>query len=159
MATVTGILANIKNRMTVVTGIGRVHSYWRWAHQDSDFNSIGITGSHVNFWQIRRRASSEKWLTSFQYERSHDIEFFGAYSLKDNTPSEPVFQGIVERVANIFRSTTGKTLGDTVSSLVDGAQGGLQIQSIQEEIVFNILCHVCRARLRVRELPSSFPTT
>lgn len=158
MATVTGILTNIKTRMTTVTGIGRVHSFWRWAHQDSDFNSFAVTGGIVNFWQIRRLSTRESWMTSFQYERVHDIDFFGAYSHKDATPSEPVFQGIVERVTNVFRSTAGKTLAGTVQSLVEGSQGGLQINSIQEEMIFNILCHVCRARLKVKELPSNFPT-
>ena len=156
MATVTGILTNIKNQISGVTGIGRVYTFWRWAQQDSDFNAFAVTGGHVNFWQIRRKSTQEFWMTQFQYDRRHEIEFFGAYSLKDDTPSEPVFQGIVERIANRFRSTTGRTLGDTVSSLVEGQQGGLRIISIQEEMIFNILCHVCRARLSVRENPTNF---
>ena len=156
MATVTGILTNIKDRMSSVVGIGRVHSYWRWAHQDVDFNGFAVTGGHVNFWQIRRKSTREFWKTSFQYDRQHEIEFFGAYSLKDDTPTEPVFQGIVERVAAVFRTTAGRTLGDTISSLSEGHEGGLRIVSIQEEMVFSVLCHVCRARLSVRENPTNF---
>ena len=166
---ITGIATQIKNLISPVTGIGQVFTYLRWAGTDKDFQTFAVTGGAVNLWQITRKSSAERWLTTGEFNRAHVFHLYGAYGLKDSTGTEETFQVLVDRVCGRFRSDTARTLNDTVESLAPafgelsaqseagGAEGGLQVVSIEHREFHGILVHWAECHVGVQELPQLFP--
>lgn len=166
---VTGIATQIKNLISSVTGIGRVHTFKRWGATDKDFEAFAATGGRINAWFISRQSTAERWLTTGEFNRAHVFALQGVYGLKDAEATEETFQALVDRVAGRFRSDAGRTLNDTVESLapsfgeiaaqseVAGAEGGLQITAVEHRMFHDILVHWAECRLGVQELPELFP--
>jgi hypothetical protein len=155
----------IAARLSTVTGIGRIHTYLRWAVQDADFLSLAMTGGVINVWQISRLNTEERWLTTAEVWRAHTIAIYGGYGLMDSNATEETFQNLVERVANRFRSRSAWTLDGLVESTAPymgelastsptlGARGGIQVQSVDHRMVHGKLVHWAELRLGIQELP------
>jgi hypothetical protein len=158
MANITGILESIKNVISGVTGVGQVYTYRRPTKQDSEFKQLMVTGSRVNFWDMYRVSSEERWPNEFQFQRSHTIAIRGFYGSKDASATELTFQTLVDRVANRFRLSTNRTLGDTVESLARGELAGLQVQSVDYGPAHGVVCHIFQGRLHVTENPTTVLT-
>lgn len=157
MATVTGIVESIKSVMSAVTGVGKVHSYRRYAVNEAAFKTLAATSGQMNFWQIWRASTSERWPNTYQYQRTHSIAIQGYLGSRDEHVSEHSFQMMIERIAARFRLATNRTLGNTVLSIAaPGGAGGFQIQSVEHGMPYGILAHSCRAQITVVEHPSEF---
>jgi hypothetical protein len=153
MANVTGILESIKNVIAGVTGVGNVYTYRRDTRQDVDFQRLNVTGAKVNFWDIARTSSEERWPNKYQFQRTHTFAIRGFYAVKDASATELTFQTIVDRMQNRFRLPANRDLGGTVESLARGEQGGLQVQSVAYGNAHGALCHTLEGRLQVTENP------
>jgi len=152
---VTGILGQIKSIIAGVTGVGKVYTFRRWVPQDKDFQNAVVTGNRINFWDIYRANSEERWPNEFQFQRVHNIVVRGFLSAKDASASEQEFQSIVERVSHRFRLKANRTLNGTVESLGSGDLQGLHLSSIDYGMVHNALCHVVQGRITVIEKPTN----
>jgi hypothetical protein len=162
------IIDAIATRLSAVTGIGRVHKYMRWSTEQA-FDSIALATSTtppiVNFWQVTRLSTQERWLTTREVWRAHTFGVYGAYGLLDANATETTFQNLLERVAHKFRSHAAWTLDGTIESLapyigdmasaspLQGAIGGLQILQVAHVEKQNRLMHWADCRLGVQESP------
>ena len=165
----TGLTTQIKNLMASVTGIGQIFTYLRWAGTDKDFQTFGVSAGKVNVWQISRKTTQERWLTTGEYNRVHTFAIYGAYGLKDATRTEEDFQILIDRIAGRFRTSTARTLNYTVESLAPsfgeisaqsesgGAEGGVQVTSIEHRELHGLLVHWVELHLGVQEVPVLFP--
>lgn len=166
---VTGIATQIKNLISSVTGIGRIHTFKRWGATDKDFETFAATGGKINVWFVSRFSTAERWLTTGEFNRAHLFHVQGVYGLKDADTTEEAFQVIVDRAVGRFRSDSGRTLNDTVESVAPsfgeisgqsesgGAEGGLQVRGIEHREFHGVLVHWAECALGVQELPQLFP--
>jgi hypothetical protein len=161
------IIAQVVTRLQGVTGIGQVHNYMRWASSEQAFNELALSSGVVNFWQVTRVTTQERWLTGREVWRGHTLRITGGYGLVDATVTERTFQNLVERVAAKFRSYDAWTLGETVESLapyigelasasvLQGAIGGIQVQEVGHVEKLNKLLHWAELRLGVQDKPET----
>lgn len=164
--TLNGILTTVANTLSAVTGIGRVHTYVRWAMTSADFEAMAVTGGVINAWQVYRKSTEERWLTTGEVWRAHLLAIEGAYGVADAQESERTFQGLIERAAKRFRTWPMVSLNDTVesifpgfgpmssSSVLLGARGGLQVENVEHREWNSKLVHWAQLQLGVQELPS-----
>ena len=166
---VTGIATQIKNLISSVTGVGKIHTFKRWGATDKDFETFAATGGKINAWFITRVSTAERWLTTGEFNRAHLFHISGAYGMKDADATEETFQVLVDRICGRFRSDSGRTLNDTVESVAPsfgeisaqsesgGAEGGLQVTSVGHADFHGILVHFAELHLGVQEYPQLFP--
>lgn len=159
------IKSAIAARLATVTGIGRVHTYLRWAVTDADFLKVAMTGGAINIWQVTRDQTEERWLTTGEVWRAHRLAIFGGYGLMDSSATEHTFQDLIERVARKFRTRDAWTLGGLVestapymgpeasASVLLGARGGIQVSSIEHRMVHSVLVHWAQLTIGIQDLP------
>jgi hypothetical protein len=156
MPSITTIGAAIKSVIASATGVGNVYDHIRFSQQDLAFQNIAVTGGAVNFWQFQRSRSDETWVNEFQFKRHFTFTIWGYYGVKDETATSKTFQGLVDRIASRFRSTSNRTLGGTVERIADSGAGGLQINTIDHRMAHGVLVHFCEAVLQVYGNPENF---
>lgn len=158
------IITALVTRLSAVTGMGQVHRYMRWSTEQA-FDSIAVTGGVVNFFQVSRLSTQERWLTTREVWRAHIFGVYGAYGLLDESATEITFQNLLERVAAKFRSHSAWTLDGVAESLapyigemasaspLQGAIGGFQIIQVAHITKNNRLLHWADCRIGVQEPP------
>lgn len=161
------IMSAVATRLQGVTGIGQVHTYMRWASSEVAFQELSMTSGVVNFWQIARIRTQERWLTTGEVWRAHTLAIYGGYGLLDASATERTFQNLVERVCAKFRSFDGWTLGGLVEStapyigelasanVLQGAVGGIQVEQVAHVEKMNKLLHWADLRLGVQDIPQA----
>jgi hypothetical protein len=159
------IISAVESRLSTVTGIGKIHNYVRWATREEAFNEFAFTNGAINFWQLTRVNTQERWLTGREVWRVHTIQILGIYGLLDEVASERTFQNLIERVAAKFRTRSAWTLDGQVESIapymgelsgvsvMQGAIGGIQVVSVDHRMVNQKLMHGADLRLGVQDTP------
>ncbi|WP_316978047.1 hypothetical protein [Shumkonia mesophila] len=149
MANVDEIRAAIKAKLESVPGIGLVHSYERYAHDQKAFRTLFETSGKVLGWLIRRVATRETSRTIGRHDVTHRWQIRGYMSLDDAAASEIAFDDLVEAGRDAFRAdeTLGGVVDDTVG---DGDSIGLQVEDSGPVMFAGVLCHSVRLGLTTR---------
>lgn len=147
LATVrAAILATLQG----VSGIGRVHSYERFAKDQDAFRLLyRDTDGRIRGWWFDRLSTREVDLDVATVRRIHTWRITGYLALDDAEATGEALQDLVEAIATAFR--TDRTLGGTVLDIrdmtLDDAPSGIQIEGMEPILFAGVLCH--RAQLRL----------
>lgn len=126
-----------------VTGIGQVHGYERYSHQEQAFRALYATGGAVRGWFVQRSGFRRRQLGSGRELLTETWMVTGFMSLVDADQSELEMDGLVDRISASERADP--TLGGVARGLpVDGA-AGFQLLDAGPVTFAGVLCH--RARL------------
>jgi len=156
------IRAALVSRLQAVPEIGVVHGYQRYTANLRDMPALytsEIGGvRQLRGWYVSRKRTEETSRVPGAYAVTHEWEIRGYMALLDAAQSEIVFDGLVERIREVFRGEDA--LGGLVGSIVfdeeDGSQAG--VQAHLEPVMFaGVLCHAARLSLRTRTWFRSVP--
>jgi hypothetical protein len=143
------IVADIKTKLTGIPGVGMVHDYERWTADWAKFLAFftDSTGKILG-WEITRAAASEHQAGAFF--RHHQFKLNGYMGLNDAKATSKAFQALCDEVCAAFRSVDtstpwGYSNGDSP------ANSAAQIESINDRMFGNVLCHCAEISLSVTE--------
>jgi len=139
--------------MESVTGIGRVHSYQRFASRNSDLSALyehaDTNGARLHGWHLRRLRTSERpGGDGCRRNIQHRWELRGFLSLDDADATEIWMDQIIERLRDAFRADD--TLGGLIDSCIVGQEAGLQLLESTPVMFAGVLCHSARLGLTTR---------
>jgi len=146
------IAADIKTKLTAVSGIGLVHDYERWAAEWSKFIEFfrDPTGK-INGSEITRVAVPERFEGVFF--RHHHFRVKSYRGVNDAQATGKAFQVMADDVCDAFRVAEPGTAGVTWR-YGDGANpdnSPAQIVLIDDRMFGSVLCHCSEIALVVTE--------
>ncbi len=156
---VTDIIDAIAAALENVDGIGIIHKYERWSADWGRFLELFRTGrtskdSRINGWTISRTSVQDGRTEYGVRWTAHEFRLRGIYGLSDEDASELVFQALVDRVVDAFRSDP--TLGGVCVTTNPHGYGsttpdqyGVAVSTIENRMFGTVLCHYAEATLYV----------
>ncbi len=96
------VRAAIVAKLNAVPGIGRVHSYERFAATNAKFVELYATGDKILGWHARRVAAETKPVSFDVHEDATSWEIRGYASLADANESEIAMDTLVESIRAAF---------------------------------------------------------
>jgi hypothetical protein len=138
------ILALLKTQLEAVTGIGRVHDYFRYSTSLQKLaHDLFISDGIFHTWMITRVSFEPEAQTSFLVERAHAFDFWGYYQMSDSEASEKTFQALCDTICNKFDDDTNVVLSGSVDQPAPA-----QLLNFDIGVEFmGVLCH--RAQIRI----------
>lgn len=156
------VRAALVARLQGVADVGVVHGYQRYAASLSALLALytsEIGGvQQLRGWYVSRKGTEESSAVAGAYAVTHEWEIRGYMALNDAAQSEIAFDGLVERIREVFRGDDA--LGGAVGAIVfDGTEGSAAgVQAQLEPVMFaGVLCHAARLSLRTRTWFRSVP--
>jgi hypothetical protein len=140
----SSILALLKTQLEAVTGIGKVHDYFRYSESlQKEAHDLFISGGIFHTWMITRVSFDPEAQTSFLVERAHAFDFWGFYQVNDSEASEKTFQALCDTICDKFDDDGNVVLSDSVDQ-----PARAQLLNFDIEVKFmGVLCH--RAQIRI----------
>lgn len=141
----SAIRTSIKEALTGITGIGRVHDYERWSVDPAQFLTLfqDAASRKIFGWEITRTGAKVEKPTQ-KFKVTHNYVLKGYYGVQDAAGSEKLFNLVIETIVSKF-----------ISTQLAGTQGICLPQvGIIEFRMFgnNVLCHYAEVRLDVAEI-------
>lgn len=134
-----------------VTGIGRVHSFERYASNERGLRALYEIDGRLEGWFVRRLRTRVTAPALGIRTVIHTWRIRGYRALDDDTQSELAFDAELELIRAAFDEST--TLGGVCETThVDGPDGpaGIQIEEHAPVLFAGVLCHGARLALNTR---------
>ena len=149
------IVTDIKAKMDVVTDVGIVHPYYRWAKGQEEFIKLFTytptnKPRQIRGWEITRISVVEH--KKGVYFRHHKFRLSGYMSFQDKRETDIEFQGLIEEVCNALRNIEDK--GGATWYYMDGdtpENSSPQVPGIRPKMFGNVLCHTTEITLTITE--------
>lgn len=135
MTTTADIRNAIVAKLTAITGIGNVHSYERYAAQQSKLKELFEFNTRILGWVTRRASFRKTQLGDGIFTLRSNWEIHGYMSLDDAAETEILFDALVDLVqATLSNDQTFGGLGNYVPDY--------EIKAELEPVMFcGVLCH------------------
>lgn len=146
--------AAIVAQLQAVPGIGRVHSYQRYAREEAAFQALylyePVPGTRrLRGWQLSRVAVAERLAGLGRTLNEHTWELRGYLALHDAEASELAFDQLVEDIRAALRADPG--LGGLNVAEPLGEDDGWQMRDAGPVLFCGVLCHSALLTLQTRE--------
>jgi len=138
------VRAQIKSTLEGVSGIGRVHDYYRHSRSVAKFLELMRSDNTVNGCMIRRKKTATIRDTMPTLKRTHHFWISFIYEMDDANESEITFQALLEAVFTAFKSD--ETIGGTCIN-----SDPFQIEDVDELEIGETLYHVADCLLVCHE--------
>ncbi len=137
----------IAEKIAALPGIGRVHTFERFAASEKGFRALYESNGRVLGWNVRRvntkvRRENCMWV----HIHTWSIKCFSG--IDDAAESELVFDRLVEAVRRAFQEDIN--LGGIVESTDEGGLSGIQVEDSGPVMFSGVLCHSARLSLTTR---------
>lgn len=143
------IVADIKATLSAIPGVGMVHDYERWsADWDKFLGFFKDSTGKILGWEITRRSASEHQAGA--YFRHHQFVLKGYMGLADAKGTGKTFQSLCEEVCAAFRNPASGASWDYRNG-DSPDNSAAQIESINDRMFGNVLCHCAEITLSVTE--------
>lgn len=153
----------LRQLLSDVTGIGRVHSYERYVRDEAKFRALftyepehidigcdAPMGKHVRGWWLRNTRIVERELGVARLLDQYDWQIRGFLSLQDDVATELIFDDLVERLRDAYRANP--TLGGiNTAETADTNEFGIQKLDASPVLFCGVLCHSATLQLRTQE--------
>lgn len=145
------IVADIKEKIQAVPGVGKVHDYARlatdWGTYIARFKD---ESGRILGWEITRaRVSEHRRGATF---RHHTFVLRGFMGLQDSAATDKLFQALVEEVCAAFRDTAAPLSAPWSYQNADAhEQTPTQVPVIDERMFGQVLCHYAEIHLSITE--------
>jgi hypothetical protein len=141
------IRAKIYEKLSAVSGIGKVYDYERWNADWGQFISYfhDATSKRILGWEICRRNAPASYDSNAEETTKHTFVIRGYMGVKDQDATEKLFNALIEAVREAFR------LDFTLGGLCEMA-GPVSADIIDTRSFAGVLCHYCELSLPAQEL-------
>ena len=139
------IRAAIVDKLDSIPGIGRVHSYERFASTNAKFVELYATGGQIRGWHVRRVATTQTSYAVGRWQTVHVWEVRGYVSLSDADASEIALDALVESIRAAFHADD--SLGGVVDTCERPDSAGVQLVDSGPVMFAGVLCHGVRLKL------------
>lgn len=141
--------AQIKNILSGITGVGKVHDYERFTADTAKFLSFfkdGISGK-IFGWEITREGVKHERITQ-KIKATHTFVIKGYYGLQDAVGTEKLFNAVIDLIGQAF-----------INTQIPGSQGHSlpQVSNVGARTFGGVLCHYAEIRLDVSEIVEVTP--
>lgn len=143
------IRAAIVARLNATPGIGRVHSYERFARSEKEFRDLYADGNRILGWHVRRTKTHSVGRGA-AHQVAHNFSIRGFMSLEDASASELAFDALIESIRAAFRADD--TLGGLARTCSDETGAGVQVADSGPVMFAGVLCHAATLQLTVHTL-------
>lgn len=141
--------AQLKNIMSGITGVGKVHDYERFTADTAKFLSFfkDETSKKIFGWEMTREGVKHERITQ-KIKATHSFVIKGYYGLKDDAATEKTFNAVVDLIGQAF-----------IDTKIPGSQGHSlpQVSTIGARSFGGVLCHYAEIRLDVSEIVEVTP--
>lgn len=141
--------AQLKNILSGITGVGKVHDYERFTADPAKFLLLfkDETSGKIFGWEITREGVKHERITQ-KIKATHSFVIKGYYGLKDDAATEKTFNAIVDLIGQAF-----------IDTKIPGSQGHSlpQVSNIGARSFGGVLCHYAELRLGVSEIVEATP--
>lgn len=148
MTIITEVREGIAARLRTVTGIGRVHDYFRLSTHAAEANALFVAEGRLHVWFVTLAQDTpyreQRRGTCTEATLRYTIQ--GLYALKDADASEKAFEGVLQAVLDALRDRDGYQFG--VSAVIDS--GPPAVVQFDEVTWGNILNHRVLVEMTVR---------
>lgn len=135
MTTTTNIRNAIVGKLTAITGIGKVHSYERYAVQQSKLKELFEFNTRILGWVARRAGFKKIAIADAIFTLRSNWEIRGYMSLDDAAETEILFDTLVDLVQ--LTLSNDPTFGGIGNYVPD-----YEIKATLEPVMFcGVLCH------------------
>lgn len=139
----------LKNILSGITGVGKVHDYERFSADTAKFLSFfkDATSGKIFGWEITREGVKHERITQ-KIKATHSFVVKGYYGLKDDAATEKTFNAVVSLIGQAF-----------IDTKIPGSQGHSlpQVSNIGARSFGGVLCHYAEIRLDVSEIVEVTP--
>ena len=148
--TIAAVRTAIATTLSGIVDIGVVHEYQRYAKRLDDFKDFYFSAAHDNVrgWHIKRRRFSESSAYEGRGVEITDWGITGYVGIQDGAASEITVDELIEDARAAFAAAP--TLGGAVHMITlptGNQEHGLQLESIDEVMFCQVLCHRIQLQL------------
>ena len=140
--------AAIVGILTGVTGIGRVHSYERYARNNKDLKDLYEIDGRLEGWFVRRISTRSQSPALKITSTVHRWRIRGYRALDDSAQREILFDTTIEQIRAAFAADA--TLGGVVQTINVDDLAGVQVDDSSPVMFAGVLCHGVRLSLSTR---------
>lgn len=135
MTTTVDIRTAIVAKLNAITGVGKVHSFERYANQLSELKAFYLDDDKILGWLLRRASFKKTAIADAIYSIRNNWELRGYMSLRDDKQTELLFDALVDVVQ--LSLSNDPTFGG-IASWVEN----YEIKATLEPVMFcGVLCH------------------
>lgn len=134
MSTVADIRNAIVAKLTAITGIGQVHSYERYATQQSKLKELFETNGRILGWVVRRSGFKKTAIADAIFTVRSQWQVRGYMSLDDAAQTEILFDAL----ADLVQATLANDPTFGIASWVPEYELKAELEPV---MFFGVLCH------------------
>ena len=145
---VAQIRADIKTKLESIENVGKVSDYRRHTVDWEEIAKNFKEGGRINGWIIEWNDMTPTLVAtgSIAIQRKHTFRIWGLYSLRDDTASAKIFEGIIEEVCDEFDKE--RDLPNARARWFEPSR----LVGINEGLFAGVLCHRSEIILSYEEL-------
>ena len=140
------IVANLRT----IPGIGKVHTFERYAARNADLSDLYVVDGQLCGWFVRRIGVIENNVNAAANLELVRWQIRGYMALDDKTESELAFDGLQDAIRSAFKEGWQGDLNRLMVRAKPGDQSGIAVDDSGPVLFAGVLCHAAKLSLITR---------